>query len=126
MPTPKERELSRRRNQRWRAKASNPNAQNILRYALRKLGATLADYHALLAQQEGRCAICRGGSFVIRGGKGYWSRLAIDHDHQTNKLRGLLCNNCNNGLGRFQDSVLLLEQAARYLRSPATWSVREG
>lgn len=115
MPTRKERELSRLRNKRWRAKTPNPDVQNALRHTLRKFGATLTDYHALLSQQEDRCAICRGGTFVIRGGKGYWSRLAIDHDHQTQKLRGLLCNNCNNGLGRFKDSVLLLEQAIRYL-----------
>jgi Recombination endonuclease VII len=59
---------------------------------------------------DGRCEICSGPPGVRR------NRLSIDHDHVTGKFRGLLCDNCNNGLGRFKDSVENLEAAIAYLR----------
>jgi hypothetical protein len=44
-------------------------------------------------------------------------RLAIDHNHQTGKLRGMLCHTCNLGLGAFKDDVLRIHKAAMYLAS---------
>jgi hypothetical protein len=41
--------------------------------------------------------------------------LAIDHCHKTGKIRGLLCKNCNQGLGQFKDNIDLLLSAAKYL-----------
>lgn len=55
------------------------------------------------------CEIC--------GGSG---RMCIDHNHETNKIRGVLCNLCNRGLGYFQDSPLLLRKAAAYLENSET------
>ena len=49
---------------------------------------------------------------VICGSK---EKLVIDHDHKTQKVRGMLCNHCNRGLGHFRDDPLLLEFAAQYL-----------
>jgi hypothetical protein len=78
-------------------------------------GCSTPEYRALLDRQNGQCAICgvREGHRSCRGRE---CRLAIDHDHRTGAIRGLLCNNCNRGLGRFKDSVALLEAAVRYLK----------
>ncbi len=64
-----------------------------------------ADREALLAAQDGRCAICHEVA----------PRLAIDHDHSTGAVRGILCDPCNMGLGHFRDNPELLAEAIRYL-----------
>lgn len=61
-------------------------------------------------QQNGRCAICESAD--PGAGK---SRFAVDHDHVTGRVRGLLCNPCNKGLGMFQDSPMRLKRAAEYV-----------
>jgi len=64
---------------------------------------------AYAAQHDGRCEICgRTPGPHERG-------LYIDHNHRTGAFRGLICNNCNAGLGRFMDSPALLAAAAAYL-----------
>jgi len=81
----------------------------------RRQGFSEEQYQALLKKQNGRCAIC-GLSEGHRSQRGRKCRLAIDHDHRTGVVRGLLCNNCNRGLGRFKDDPILLELAVRYLK----------
>lgn len=67
---------------------------------------------AYRADHHGACDIC-GGVPDVRD-------LAIDHDHVTGAFRGMLCTNCNNGLGRFRDDPKVLARAIEYLRvSPA-------
>jgi hypothetical protein len=73
---------------------------------------TLEDYDLLLAQQNGGCAICQTKSPGNRTGA---TRFHIDHNHATREIRGLLCGNCNAGIGRFQDDPDLIMQAAVYL-----------
>src|SRR4029077_12606415 len=81
-------------------------------YALRRAhGISIADYESLLLLQGNTCAICKT-SQVGREGHQY---LYVDHDHNTNMIRGLLCQACNLGLGKFKDSPELLRQAAQYL-----------
>lgn len=72
-----------------------------------KYGLEHDHYLALLAAQEGRCAICRSAP------KG--KALCVDHDHATGEVRGLLCDRCNVGLGRFGDDPTLLRAAIDYL-----------
>jgi hypothetical protein len=71
-----------------------------------KFGLTVADYEEMLAGQNGACKIC---------GKTTRKRLAVDHDHETGEVRGLLCHRCNMGLGLFDDNPLLLLRASRHV-----------
>lgn len=94
-----------------RSKAKDPEAharrERNARYKA-KYGITLDEYEATLAKQGGACAICKSPP-----GR---SLLCVDHDHITGKARGLLCDPCNNGLGRFGDDVERLRSAVAYLR----------
>lgn len=74
-------------------------------------GLTPEQYAEMLAEQEGRCAICRIGT---PGGRGGWH---VDHDHATGMVRGLLCHNCNLALGNFKDDVTRLRAAVAYLEA---------
>jgi hypothetical protein len=76
----------------------------------KKYGITLEEYDALETQQGGVCAICKQ---LPSDPRGY--RLHVDHCHITGDIRGLLCSNCNAGLGRFKDSVERLQSAIEYL-----------
>ncbi len=78
-------------------------------------GITLAQYEAMLETQKHVCAICGQPETRVRGKRGL-TRLAVDHDHVTGKVRGLLCAKCNAGIGHFNDSCLLLAKAIVYLR----------
>lgn len=80
---------------------------------IRQYGITPEDFDAMLAAQNGRCAIC--GEPPDPDGKGAYSRLHIDHDHQTGVVRGLLCGRCNQGLGYFKDDPARLSAAIDYL-----------
>lgn len=74
-------------------------------------GISLNDYKALLESQGGTCAICGGSAY----GAEHYKHFAVDHDHTTGKIRGLLCNGCNIGLGKFKDNIVLLHNAIAYL-----------
>lgn len=83
----------------------------------RKYKMSAAEYEALLAIQDGVCAICGGGEKVERNGRR--RRLCIDHCHRSGEVRGLLCGTCNSGLGQFYDNPDLLQAAILYLRRSA-------
>jgi hypothetical protein len=76
----------------------------------RDFGIGLNDYHQLLEDQGGGCAIC--GTKEIKG-KGSYHH--IDHCHETGVIRGVLCHHCNTGLGAFSDNVHLFSKAIDYL-----------
>jgi hypothetical protein len=81
---------------------------------MRNYGITQTDYDQLYVAHDGRCAICRQIETRIKNSRVKW--IAVDHDHKTNEVRGLLCHQCNVGIGSFKDDVELLEAAVRYLR----------
>lgn len=70
---------------------------------------SLNEYNNMLISQNGKCLIC--GMDLKNSKRGF----AVDHDHKTGKVRGLLCHLCNTGLGNFKDSVSLLHKAISYL-----------
>lgn len=77
----------------------------------KKFGITIQQRDAMLAAQGGKCKGC--GSDTPNW-KGDWH---VDHCHKTNKVRGILCHNCNTALGRVKDSPDVLRNLARYLES---------
>lgn len=76
----------------------------------RRYGITREDYNKLAEEQFNMCAICHSPT-VGRNHKYFH----VDHNHTTGKVRGLLCDLCNRGLGYFKDDSFLLERASRYL-----------
>lgn len=71
-------------------------------------GITLEQYNEFAIKQQFRCAICKRKFTEFK-------RVAVDHDHVTKIVRGLLCNRCNAGIAQFLDSIDLLESAKQYL-----------
>jgi hypothetical protein len=78
-------------------------------------GITLEEYNRRAIAQNNLCMICGEEEVGIR--------LAVDHDHETEQLRDLLCRKCNSGLGQFRDNINLLHNAAAYLER---WKNRKG
>lgn len=103
---PKNYEQIKKRNSAW---LKTPKGSNYHKnWRLNKTyGITIDDYNKLLKHQNGVCAIC--GQFPDDG------ILVVDHNHKTNKIRGLLCHKCNFGIGIFRDSKTLLNNAVSYL-----------
>ena len=97
----------------WRdyARRTHDPVQHRAYHLKKKYAIDLKDYEELLSKQQGLCAICGTDS---PGGRGKF--FAVDHDHGTGRVRGLLCLKCNRGLGLFQDQSSILERAATYLR----------
>lgn len=83
-------------------KASKRRSNLRSRYSL-----DLPELERMWQAQEGKCAICKEG-FPLED-------LVVDHHHESGAVRGLLCQPCNNGLGRFRDDPVRLLAAAKYL-----------
>ena len=83
-----------------------------------RYGITSEDYNRILVEQKGVCAICGNPQTqkrVSSSGKVRLLGLFVDHNHETGKVRGLLCNNCNNALGYFRENVEYLANAISYI-----------
>jgi hypothetical protein len=79
-----------------------------------KYGITLEDYNSLLEKQNGCCAICGTEENGVHGERRSWN-WSVDHCHKTGSVRGLLCNQCNRGLGMLGDTKEALQKALKYL-----------
>jgi hypothetical protein len=117
------REMVNARQRAWRAENPEKTRANKSRWAIRnperarlvsrkahlkcKYGISIEIYEQMLKDCGGVCQIC--------GNPPKNRPLAIDHDHQTGAIRGLLCNGCNAALGRFGDDIPGLQAAIRYL-----------
>lgn len=87
-------------------------------YYKRTYGISFKEVEELLNSQNHLCAICNEEGFKMHDG--VWTKLCIDHDHETGEVRGALCHNCNRGLGLFKDSVNNLKSAISYLEGVTT------
>jgi Recombination endonuclease VII len=101
-------EINERRRTRW---ATDPEYREKQLASRRKdqpkiYGISPEEFDAMLATQNGVCAICKRKSE---------KKLCVDHCHVTGVVRGLLCNKCNTGLGFYGDNPALLRTAAAYL-----------
>lgn len=72
---------------------------------LRRYGLTIEQYEDMCERQDWRCLICESDE----------QDLYVDHDHDTNTVRGLICNSCNRGIGLLKDNPAVLERAAQYV-----------
>lgn len=77
-----------------------------------KYGITQEDYDRKLIEQKGKCDICGRDNPGRKGAKYF----AVDHDHKTGKVRGLLCSRCNCAIGSFQDDIAVIGAALEYLK----------
>ena len=79
-----------------------------------KYGITLEQYNSILRSQNGVCAICCRPE-KSHDHRGKLRDLSVDHCHQTGKIRGLLCFDCNTALGKFNEDVEVIASACEYL-----------
>lgn len=93
-----------------KVKAARREAAHAARI-LKVYGITKAQYDALYALQGGRCALCQRAT-------GATKKLAVDHDHETGKVRGLLCGTCNKIVGHARDDGMFFKRGYWYLIDP--------
>jgi hypothetical protein len=100
---------NRERRNAYRRANPAPSNQGDTRYSYHletTYGLSLEEYEAMLEAQDHVCAICGGPDS---------RRLAVDHCHETERIRGLLCHKCNTALGLLQDDTTRMERAIAYL-----------
>lgn len=94
----------------WQKQYRENNPEKVKNSRIqRAFGLSLSAFNKMLAEQNGVCKICDKPEKEGRA-------LAIDHCHTTKKIRGLLCKECNLGLGKFKDEMTIVEKALNYLK----------
>lgn len=113
--TPEKRAKNNKRAKTWRENNPDRYKNIVFNSTWRSLGIpfTKEMYNQLLEKQKGVCAICQKVEII----KEKKIRLAVDHNHETNVVRGLLCGKCNRALGLLNDDSELLLKASLYLKN---------
>lgn len=106
--------LKKKRKKKRKKYAATPRCIIKMReYALRyKFNISIDEYNSILKKQDNKCAICNMSETQ--------RNLAVDHCHKTGKIRGLLCNRCNKGIGLFSDNTTRLTAAIAYIEKHST------
>jgi Recombination endonuclease VII len=95
-------------------KRYNCRACELARRKIENFNLTEQQYEEMLIKQNYTCEICKEPESTKRNGQ--LKKLAVDHCHKTGKIRNLLCQFCNSGIGYFKDSIELLQKAIDYLK----------
>ncbi len=90
-----------------RRKNNGTSCYNRLYQLKSRYGILEQEYNSLLFEQDHCCKICKKKD----------KKLCVDHDHKTGNIRGLLCRDCNSGLGMFKDNTEIMLQAIKYLNN---------
>ena len=94
-------------------------------YLRRTYGIDVEDYKDLYIKQNGKCAICNEDGYVMNA-LHHVVQLNVDHCHTSNEVRGLLCHDCNRGLGLFKDKLSNLQSAIIYLSKESATTIPNG
>jgi hypothetical protein len=99
----------------WHAEHPKESWEKYRRAHLKhEYGLTKEQYDEMLLAQKGVCAICKQEE-TWKYKSGRIASLSVDHCHTTGKIRGLLCRDCNQSLGKFKDDHNMLRAAYEYL-----------
>ena len=93
----------------------NNSASVRSQYLKRQYGLTFEEFDTMLSSQDNACAIC--GTKQPSKNRGRTRRFHVDHDHETGKVRGLLCKSCNIALGEIGDNIHTLKSMIEYLEN---------
>ena len=92
----------------------SPQCKGKNSYYKRQYGITDAELAQMKQEQDNKCFLCGSEGFLMDKNK-HVEKLAVDHCHETGKVRKLLCHNCNRALGLFKDNPDVIRKAADYV-----------
>ena len=92
----------------------SPQCKGKNSYYKRQYGITDAELAQMKQEQDNKCFLCGSEGFLMDKNK-HVEKLAVDHCHETGKVRKLLCHNCNRALGLFKDNHDVIRKAADYV-----------
>jgi len=102
-------------------KVSSTQPEDRRGYNLKqRFNLTIEEYNVIFLKQKGRCAICTKAE-TMKDTKGSTKWLSVDHHHGTGSIRGLLCSNCNTGIGLLGDSIKNMKSAIKYLNKRGSY-----